>query len=89
MLYEVITGLVFGVLPAPHRDHRDVQLFEKGRARRRDLAVVITSYSIHYTKLYEFICNILSHNSSPLYHRPHLVVTQLFFFILRRISCIV
>ena len=66
MLYEVITGLTWRVSPPPEARGRTVLLLDDIldhgktlRAIRDELLVrgatqvVITSYSIHYTKLYD------------------------------------
>ena len=56
MLYEVITGL-----------RQDVARGRGGRPRAVRRACVITSYSIHYTKLYEVGDTVAFRNSNESY----------------------
>ena len=75
MLYEVITGLARGRMGC------DVLTFNQARreSRFRD-ALVITSYSIHYTKLYEgwrleVITTVTPRSNSRSNRRPTIIAS--------------
>ena len=75
MLYEVITSLIkggrlrgyptlpirpFGVGFKVNLHHKDLEICQKMSDQNPGIKLVITSYSIHYTKLYDIEIIVLS-----------------------------